>query len=341
MNITYTSLHHVDHVSGAKKIEIGNQSSDLPIYVDRLISEITGSNNSRQFNFRSDTTEIRTALAHLLSGKYDEGADIVAKRLVKEEIEAQKAISHLDVEIQKGSLFQAVLGCEGKTVVISKADHNEFLDALDFKIHMGLPWKKRIFKAFLVHFDAKGEPIDLYVYDTNAKMSRYWWDKFLELEEKYTDASNTKTSMDMLDKKVFAKIKTEFPADHTVIRNSAIRYFRSKPEFEIDDFLENTLNNYTPIDETFLEQRLTRYKQEIRELPSKWKFDPRFSIEKSEVKKRAVHKIQLNTNIELVLQDFVSNLGDSIRAETDSEGTKWVKIKATDEAFAKFVPQKS
>jgi hypothetical protein len=337
VNISYTSLHHVDHVSGAKKIEIGNQSNDLSVYVDRLISEITGSSNSRQFNFKSDTTEIRTALAHLISGNYDEGADISANRLVGVEIEAQQAINHLEVEIQKGSLFQAVLGDIRKTVVISKADHNEFLDEKDFKIHMGLPWKKRIFKAFLVNFDQHGQPQDLFVYDTGSKMSRYWWDKFLELVEKYTDASNTRASMDTLDKKVFAKIKTEFPADYTVIRNSAVRYFRSKPEFEIDDFLNDTLNGYTPIDENFSESRLDHYKKEVRGLPNKWKFDPRFTIEKREVKKRIVNKIQLNTNIELVLQDYITNLGDSIKAEIDAEGAKWVKVKATDEAYSKFV----
>jgi hypothetical protein len=91
------------------------------------------------------------------------------------------------------------------------------------------------------------------------------------------------------------------------------------------------------VDDKLSEARLIRYKDEIRELPNRWKFDPRFTIEKSEVKKRAIHRIQLNTNIELVLQDYLTNLGDSISAETDNEGNKWVKIKASDEAFAKFV----
>ncbi len=336
MDINYTSLHHVDHESGITKIDINNQGGDLNTYVERLLTEITNSDNSRQFRFKSDTTEVRQALAKLIGEDYDTGAEINAARLVKIELAAQKSINHLNVEIQKGSLFQAVIGENEKSVIISKADHNEYLDETDFMVHMGLPWKKRVFKAFLVKFDGRNNPTDLYVYDTNSRMSRYWWDNYLELEEKYTDSYNTKMSMDFLDKKVFSKIKAEFPADHTIIRNSAIRYFRAKDEFEVDDFLNDTFNNYTPIDEGLVGKKINDFKAIVKELPQKWGFDSRFVIEKSEVKKRVVNKILLNTSIELLLKDHIPNLKDSIKAEIDSEGTKWVKIKSTDDAFNKF-----
>jgi hypothetical protein len=256
----------------------------LSTYVQRLFTEIKNSNNCRQFEFRSNDTEVRAALTQLISGEYENGSEINANRLLQIEIIAQQAIDHLNIEIQKGSLFQAVIGETEKSVIISKADHNEYLDELDFTLRKGLPWKKRIFKAFLVTFDSNNIPSRMFVYDTNNRMSRYWWDNFLELKEKYTNTHNTKMSLDLLDKKVFTKLKTDFPADHTIIRNSAIRYFRSKDEFEVEDFLNDTFKNYTPINSNFL-GRVDDFKTQIKELPQKWGFDNRFTIEKSEVKR--------------------------------------------------------
>lgn len=335
MILHYTSLHHVDHINGVSKIDITNLSTDLSTYVQRLFTEITDSDNRRQFEFRSNDTEVRTALTHLISENYYEGSEINANRLLQIELLAQEAINHLNVEIQKGSLFQAVIGETTKSVIISKADHNEYLDELDFTLRKGLPWKKRIFKAFLVNFDTNNSPISLYVYDTNARMSRYWWDSYLELKERYTDTHNTKTSLDFLDKKIFSKIKTDFPADHTIIRNSAIRYFRAKDEFEVDDFINDTFNNYTPVDSNLSTLKIDEFKTNIKALPQRWGFDNRFTIERSEVRKRIVNRIQLTESIDLILKDYIPNLRDSIKSEVDSEGTKWVKIKS-DTGFNKF-----
>jgi len=57
---------------------------------------------------------------------------------------AQGKIAHLDTVIQKGSLFQAVLNKDDETtVIISKADHNQFLDEVVFTLKKWLPWEKR------------------------------------------------------------------------------------------------------------------------------------------------------------------------------------------------------
>ncbi|GAB3027768.1 hypothetical protein GCM10027051_35900 [Niabella terrae] len=330
MNLSFTSLHQIDHETGIIGIDISSQSADLSIYVQRLFQEITTSDSSRQFEFKSVTTEVRTALTKFLAKEYAEAAQINSTRLLDVEISAQEGISHLNKEIQKGSLFQAVIenGDGLKSVIISKADHNEYLDELDFTLRKGLPWKKRIFKAFLVNFDDAGNPIALYVYDTNQKISRYWWDDYLELREKYTDSHNTKTSLDILDKKIFSKIRKEFHSDYYVLRNAAIRYFRSNEDFELEDFINETFDGYQPLNDGFTPAKVESYKKKIRELPEKWKFDQRFSITRADVSKRVSNRFKLTDTIELVLNDYVPDIENSIVSEQDEEGTKWVKIKS-------------
>lgn len=326
MSIIFTSLHQIDHSTDEiKEIDISTESNDLSRYTNRLINEITTSTNKRQFEFKSDTTEVRIALAKFLDENYGEASEINSRRLLDVEKVAQAKIAHLDKVIQKGSLFQAVLTDDNETtIIISKADHNQFLDEVDFTLKNGLPWEKRIFKAFLVKFN-NSDPINIYVYDTTNRMARYWWDSYLELEEKFTDTHNTKTSLDVLDKKVFNKIKKDFPADHTILRNSTIGYFRNKEEFELEEYLNDTFRQYEPIDSSFPKDKTI---SKIEELPEKWSFDSRFGIKKEEIKKRQVNKIPLTEKIELVLKDHIDDLSNIITADTDTEGNKYIKIKS-------------
>lgn len=326
MEIIFTSLYQVDHsLNQVKKIDINNQSNELQDYTTRLLNEITNSNNKRSFEFKSETTEVRTAIDKYLNEDYEEGAKINADRLLNVEVEAQEKIDHLNIKIQKGSLFQAVLQNDDETyIIISKADHNQILDEIDFTLKTGLPWEKRIFKAFLVNME-NGLPKEIFVYDTTNRMARYWWDNYLELKEKYTDTHNTKTSLNILDRKIFNPIKKEYPADHTVLRNSAIGYFRNNEEFELTEFVQQTLENYTPIDPNFPKDKIVK---KAKELPEKWKFDARFSIVKNEINKKQSNRIPLTEKIELVLKDYIDNLGNIIEAETDAEGVKYIKIKS-------------
>ena len=333
MEIKFTSLHHVDHhLNSVKDIDINEQSDDLIDYTNRLITEITQSSNKRRFEFKSDTTEVRTAIKKFLESDYKDGSTINAVRLLDVEKKAQEQINHLDVEIQKGSLFQSVLlNNNDITVIISKADHSQFLDESDFELKNGLPWEKRVFKAFLVNFQ-DNLPLEIFVYDTTHRMARYWWDDYLELVEKHTDRHNTKRSLDILDQKVFNGIKKIYPADHTIIRNAAIGYYRNNDDFIMDNFIEQTLTNYTPVDPDFPRDKII---SKVKNLPQKWDFDTRFTIQKEEINKRKVNKIPLTDNIELVLKDYIDNFNDIIKAEIDAEGNKFIKIKS-DAGYDRF-----
>ena len=333
MEIKFTSLHQIDHIEERiEKIDINNQGNILGQYIQRLLNEITNSPNKRSFLFQRETTEIRSAINNLISEDYETGSEIIANRLLPIEQAAQERIAHLGVEIQKGSLFQTIIENEdGKFVIISKADHNEFLDEIDFLIHKGLPWKKRVFKAFMAKIENDSTLSSIIIYDTNTTKSMYWWENYFEIKEKHNDTHNTRTSLDTLDKKVFNPIKKDYPADHTILRNSTIGYFRNKEEFALQEYISEIFDNYTPVDENF---PLQRTKNKIADLPERWNFDRRFLISKGDIDKRAVNKIRLTENIDLILKDYV-NFDDTITAEMNDEGDKFIRIKTVN-GYNKF-----
>ena len=335
MEIIHTCLHHIDHtIDFINKIDLLDQGQKLEEYIAKLLETIMKSSSRRSFVFKRNTTEVINAINFILGEKYDEGTEINAKRLLEAEKRAQDRIKQLKVEIQNGSLFQALFRNNGsKSFIISKADHEEFIDENDFLIHRGLPWKRRIFKAMVVFFDINDTITDIFIFDTNPSMSKYWWDDFLELQKKHTDAHNTEISLDTLDSKILNPLKKEYPVDHIVLRNSTVGYFRNKVEFDLVEFVAEIFANYHPVNDNL---PINSLKAKILELPIKHDFDTRFSIEKDKITKRIINKIKLTDTIDLIFKDHIENLENTIQSFEDNEGNKGIIIR-TNEGYERFL----
>jgi hypothetical protein len=334
MNIIGTSIHQINHLTEeVVKIDTSAQDNQLNDYIKNILAEINKIENKRLFKFSSETSEVRGSLKDMLNNDFDKGAKTNAERLLRIELEAQEKIKQLPVEIQKGILLQVCIEHDDKiNIILTKADHGEYLDEADFQLRSGLALKRKIFKTIVI--EIKNEEIDsIFVSDTNTSMSKYWWRDYLELTEVYTDAHNTTTSLDMLDLKILNPIKNKYKADHTILRNSIIGYFRNKEEFDMSCFIESTLQNYTPVDENLDIEKII---EKVKALPQKYKFDTKFTIEKTEIKKRKIQSImKLNESIDLILNDHIENLGDLIQSYSDEEGNKYVKIKSI-EGYERF-----
>lgn len=330
--IKFTSLHHIDHDNNkVVSVNIDSQSPDLIEYIQKLLEDIQKKDTKRAFLYESETAEVRIAINLMLDEEYDKAAEINANRLLKIEKETQATMEHLDVNIQKGSLFQTVISfTDHKMIIIGKADHNEFLDASDFSLHKGLPWKKKIFKSFLAIIDNKKNINKILVADTTNNLTKYWWSDFFELKEARTDQFNTKTFLDVLDKKVFNPIKHKHQADHTTLRNSVIGYFRANDEFNLDDLCNNIFEKYVPDD---AELDINDIKKKIKGIPKKYGVDSWFKIDKKAIKKREVHKILLNEGMELVLKGGPDL--NNITPYSDREGKKYIMIQ-TEEGYNRF-----
>ena len=325
MEILFTSLHHIDRTKSiVEEITISESNDDLITYINALFAEISSNRNRRSFSFQSETTEVKNSINNFLSGNYEDASLANANRLLRIETQTQEEISHLPYEVQRGSLFQAVIIDETVTkIIITKADHSSILDEVDFKLHSGLPLNKRIFKAFLYTIDASTREDTVFVYDTKPVISKYWWSGFLELREKYNDSYNTQHALDSIDIRILNPIKERYPADHTILRNSTIRYFRSNEEFDLSRFIDETFSNYEPVDEGFPRDEII---QKIIALPEKYNFDTRFRVEKEEIKKRQVYKIEILENVDLVFKDFGSDMRGIISPGVEEDGKKFIKI---------------
>jgi len=326
MNLLHTSLYHIEHSENrVSEVNIDSKSIELQEYVQRLIEEVSTSIRRRRFKFHDDKTQIRASLNEILKGNYSQVIQSNAERLLRIEIDVNDRYGHLKGGIQKGSLFHAhVKNDKTDTIIICKADHNEFLDEDDFKIHKGLPWKDKVFKAILIQTQ-KGVINDVYVFDTNTNISKYWWSSYLELVPLYSDEHNTEKSIDMILKKVINPIRKSSPRDYLTLRNSTIGFFRSKSEFDIIEY-EDFIKDYTPFDEDGFNKE--KVLEGISDLPERWKFDNRFSIDKKSIKKRLINEtIKLTDGIGLELNDFIEELNNTITVE-EKNGEKFVKIKS-------------
>lgn len=333
LGVQYTSLHYIDHDKDEIiRINIDSKSQDLHEYTERLLKDIQERNSKRSFSFESMTTEVRAALTLMNDEDYETAVDITAERLLNVEKKTQIAMNQLGVSIQKGSLFQSIINVDenSRMIIIGKADHNDFLDAADFILHKGLPWKKKIFKSFLAITDYNDNIKKVMVSDTTNVLTKYWWSDFFELSEVRTNKHNTKHFLEIIDKKVLNPIKKDYPADHTTLRNSIIGHFRANEDFDLDVLYSSIFENYTPRDENL---PIDSMQTKIKEIPDKYDLDSQFTIDKEEINKRAVNKIFLNEGMELVLTG-APNL-DDIDPYEDSEGEKFILIK-TEEGYKRF-----
>jgi hypothetical protein len=335
MKIIQMALHAIDHTGNKTTyLDVSNENNDLNDYISELLSKISNMGSKRKFVFESNSTEIKSVIDRILAGEnYKQEAEKAAIRLLNKEKDAQETIDHLKHEIQKGVLVQAYIEVNGeKRIIISKADHNQYLDDKELKQRRGLPIKKKIYKAFMVQYDIKNNIENLYVYDTNTHISRYWWKDFLELNEVTTDEDNTETAFDLIARGILGKLKEEFPSDHSILRNRVLGYFKSSPTFEMEDFIENAIGNYEPVNKNFNVQDLTA---KIRSLPSKKGIDSQFTLTPSVIKAKKLKEIYpLNENIDLHINDYVGNLEDIIEA-VKIKNQKYIRIR-TDAGYDAF-----
>lgn len=335
MEIIGAALHQIDHenslIRRRNTLAEGNQLSE---YIERLLTGIANSSSKREFRFQADSTQVRASLNRMLGNSFQEATEGNAERLLNIERQAQEQISHLSTEIQKGSLFQTLVEIESKKhIIICKADHEEILDESDLKIRSGLPMKKQLYKAIMVIYKENNLIERVLVYDTNPKMAKYWWQDYLELCEIYTPSFNTERSIDIIFKKALEPLKEKHPEDYQVLRNSFVGHMRRQEEFDVSHYIESNLKNYEPNDNDLEMDKLI---QKTFELPEKYGFDSRFPIDKEKISKRRIsQKIKLTGSIDLILNDYVENIRETIQSEEDNQGNKFLKIK-TEQGYKWF-----
>lgn len=300
MEVLFKSLHHINRLENEVIYINTDRYERVSEYILRLLEEITTASNKRICEFTRNTSEVRRTIDEFFHGNYEHHSQN-AERLLEAETRAQ-AEMRLDIEIQKGSLFQTLFRDNNKTYfIISKADHDEFLDDADFSLRQGLPWKKKTFKAALMEIEDNGRISEVKIYDRNN--SKYWYEDFLELQPQRNNKHNTSQAFAALDK-VFRKYAKKYPADITTLKNTTIGYFRTKRNMNWGDYVNEVWNEYSAVDEEFPREAII---QKLNGLPEQNNFDTSFPVDRSAITvKMKKQTIPIAENVDLLLKDEVN-----------------------------------
>ena len=320
----FVGLYPIDFSqTSTHKVAIPDGKAGIIAYTQDLINTLLENQTNRVFKFRSLTTEVSASIAKIVSGSdYDSPTQVIADRLLNIERATQKKYAHITT-LLKGSLVQASFTSEGqKYVVVSKVDHHAFLDEADLTKHIGMPYEKRVLKACLVAIAADGTFEQVSIYDTNLKISEYWWKDFLELIEEQSDEQNTKTAFYSIEQLLVNQVKPKSKADYVYLRNDVVGYFRTHASFSHADLTDAVFGNYVPSVPSIDPVKL---KAKAAQLPQQKKFDQQFNIENRAINARYRNVIGLRDNLELLMKADVENL-DSVIKPFKEGGVKGIKI---------------
>lgn len=244
-SITNTSLSHID--IGKKlitDIPVDFKNNELEVYLETLLVEINEKEEKRTFNTPAFTTVFSSAISKFASldkPQIQQASNTLAQRLLEKEIYMAERYGHLskknDIHVKIGSFLQFIYTEKGQTCYLGvKVDHQIILDEKDFKTKAGLGLTEKIYKAVKVEYNNENLPSRILIFDTKPKLTKYWWHDFLELAESNTDEFNTSKAIDETIKAINT-LKSKFPQDHTILRNTTIAAFRQKGQMNYHKFV--------------------------------------------------------------------------------------------------------
>lgn len=340
MEIVNQTIRVIDYINNAVyKRDTPDEFSD---YVRQLITYINNNTSIREYCTRSVNTEVISCILDIINNQFDtnfvtEKIDLIANRLLIKERETQNTVSHI-TDVQKGSLIQVLLYDNENnkyTYLLAKVAHTDFVDDSDFSFKSGFSkdmiklWKSCIFEID----DLNASSFHAKVYsDTVAK---YWYDSFLELDQRVSDEVNTERAFRAIDSALNRNIKSISPRDHFLLRNAVIVYFKKNDYIDYETMVQSTLDNYHPVD---LEQeKMKKIIERIRELPEKHHFDKQFNSVPSAIDSKIKKVFDVYQGVQLKITDAIADIDDIISAYRDTDGNKYIKIKTdNDLTFRRF-----
>ena len=253
----------------------------------------------------------------------------IPKRLLKYEISVQKNIDKLGTKIRKGCLFQAYIKKDEKSYfIIAKIEAIDGLDMIELKMRDILSSSKKIIKSAIFEINEDEEFGDIFLSDTNANISKYWYDDFLELEEMTTDEMNTQKTYEIVMKEIKNKLEKTSPSDYTFCRNACIIFFKTKETFDLNDAVNDIFLSYNFENKEIKKEDII---EKIKRKIEKENLDTQFTLKKDVIKNRLIKiKKRVNEGISIEIDGGIENIKDNIYS-IEKNGEKYIIIKSTEE----------
>ena len=344
MEIVIQTIRIIDYENNA--VYVRDTPETFSNYVRQLITYINGNTSIREYRTRLVNTEVISCILDIVKNQIDSDLvmgkiDFIANRLLLKEREAQTSVAHMDTNVQKGSLIQALLYDEEDdkyTYLLAKVEHTDFVDDSDFSFKSGFSKDmKKLWKSCTFEID------DLNAASFSAKVysntvAKYWYDNFLELDQVVSDEVNTDKAFRAIESTLNRNVKNIAPRDHTLLRNTLITYFRSNDFIDFDTMITNTVENYNPVE---LEQeKLEKVIEKLRELPEKHNFDNQFNTVSSAINARIRKVYDVCHGVQLKITDAIDNFDDTIKAYRENDGNRYIRIKTdNDLTYRRFSDQ--
>lgn len=317
-------------------------------YIKQWVGLLYDNTAVQEYETRSKNTEVISSILGIINNPVDEDLieekfDVIAKRLLSKEREAQETVSLMSVVMKKGSLVQALLydpNTERYAFLLAKVEHTDFVDDMDFTFKSGFSKdKKNLWKSCIFMIDdVKAESFRAQVYsDTVAK---FWYDGFLELNPMNTDELNTERAFKAIESTLNRMLKKDAPRDYSVLRNATVAYFRSHGRFDFEEFISSTFELYTP--EELTKDKMKKMVDVLKKLPEGKKFDCQFNTVSSKIKAKIRKTYNVYQGVELRITDAIENIDETIQSYRDADGNNYIKVKTDDEeVFNAFLKKQS
>ena len=329
-------LYHNILVEEEEIVEKKITNEEAEIFFNNTINEVFEKETKKSYKPRASTTEVISIITRVLKDmdSNEELLENIPKRLLKYEISTQKDIDKLGTKIRKGCLLQAYIKKDGKNYfIITKIEATDGLDMTELKMRDILLSSKKIIKSALFEINEAGEFGDIFLSDTNANISKYWYDDFLELEEVTTDEMNTQKTYGIVMKEIKNKLEKTSPSDYTFCRNACIIFFKTKETFDLNDAVNDIFLSYDFENKEIKKEDII---EKIKRKIDKENLDTQFTLKKDVIKNRLTKmRKRVNKEISIEIDGGVENIKDNIYS-TEQNGEKYIIIKSTEEETYKF-----
>ena len=324
-------LSHNILVEEEKIVENKITNEEAKDFFNSIIDEVLEKETKKSYKPRTPTTEVISIITKVLKDM-DSNEELlvnISKRLLKYEISTQKDIDKLGTKIKKGCLLQAYIKKnEKKYFIITKIEATDGLDMTELRMRAILPFSKKIIKNALFEINEDEEFGDIFLSDTNANISKYWYDDFLELEEMTTDEMNTQKTYGIVMREIKNKLEKISPSDYTFCRNACITFFKTKGTFDLNDAINDIFLSYNFEDEAIKKEEII---EKIKNKIKKEGLDTQFVFKKDVIKNRLIKmKKRVNEGISIEIDGYIENIKDSIYS-IEQNGEKYIMIKSTEE----------
>lgn len=335
MNIIKAFLHHIEQsLNLVEIVDLTQHYNDIEPIVQSILDEIFSGKNKRACLIPPDNKVLSTIVEGIENNSIEtqnRSATMSAERLLRKEKDAQEQYSSI-TQIPKGSLFHLLVEDNGKIYfIITKTDHDKFLDERELLTRRGIPLNKKTYKSFYCEI-IDNQLINAFIYDPSGRSARYWWEGYLDVQLCNSDAKNTERVLTYLIDKIIFSVKVKSPDDFRVLRDNTIYYFRSHEEFNLSEYLQHVWEYYTPILEGL---PLEKCKEKVNRMSDNKNFDTSFSIVPASINRRVKRNIPLSPKLKLQIDDMSFQEEKSIILPFVDDKGKWIRIK-TDSGYDYF-----